>query len=390
MGLWLEILAMIGRMFMQPVLYITVLITLLVGYLRVNQERKYFHVRIAPATQELKQLFGYGLLIGLVLSISSILLGAMITYEWLVIFNCISIISLLIFVFRMQSSAIILGLANLIFYVFLFNKWEIPNWGFPLGKITIYEDSFMIFLTVMLSVFLFAESLLIFLTKRKSNMPTLKKSRRGKLVGAFSLKKLWFIPVVLFIPGEAITSLFNWWPVFQMGAHTFALAIVPFAFGYQLEMQGIDPVQAAKRLSKEVFYLAVIIAILTGLSFVWPVLTLVTNFIAIIGRIIISIRMSSRDRHLPKRYAPQADGLMLIGAKPSSPAERMNLVAGDKIVEVNGAQVTTRAEFYEALNLNRAFCKLKVVDEKQEPRIEQTALYENESYELGVLLVEPK
>ncbi|STY44411.1 Uncharacterised protein [Listeria grayi] len=46
----------------------------------------------------------------------------------------------------------------------------------------------MLSLTVLLSVFLFAEALLIFVTKRKGNMPTLRKSRRGKLIGAFQLK----------------------------------------------------------------------------------------------------------------------------------------------------------------------------------------------------------
>lgn len=391
MNLWIEILAMIGRLFMQPVLYITVLATLLVGYRRVRQERRYFHVGIAPAGQELKRLFGYGLLVGLVISIISIVVGGTVTYEWLVLFNCVSVISLLIFAFRLHSVAILLGVTNLLFYILLFNKWEIPALiGFPSKKGAVLEDPLMLSLTVLLSVFLFAEALLIFVTKRKGNMPTLRKSRRGKLIGAFQLKKLWFIPVVLFIPGSVIVGLFDWWPVLSIGSHTFALVIVPFAFGYQMEVQGEEPVQAVRRLAKHVLLLAIVVAILAGLSFVWPILTLAAALVAIIGRIVISIMQTRRDRHLPKRYAPQADGLMLLGAKAGSPAERMNLIAGDKIVEVNGKKVANREQFYAALNLNRAFCKLKVLDTKQEPRIEQTALYENESYELGVLLVEPK
>ncbi|STY44412.1 Cell division topological determinant MinJ [Listeria grayi] len=135
MNLWIEILAMIGRLFMQPVLYITVLATLLVGYRRVRQERRYFHVGIAPAGQELKRLFGYGLLVGLVISIISIVVGGTVTYEWLVLFNCVSVISLLIFAFRLHSAAILLGVTNLLFYILLFNKWEIPALiGFPSKK----------------------------------------------------------------------------------------------------------------------------------------------------------------------------------------------------------------------------------------------------------------
>lgn len=68
----------------------------------------------------------------------------------------------------------------------------------------------------------------------------------------------------------------------------------------------------------------------------------------------------------------------------------MHLIAGEKITEVNGIAVRNRTELYEALNKNRAFCKLKVVDLQGEPRFEQTALYENESFELGLLLVEPR
>ncbi|STY44410.1 Cell division topological determinant MinJ [Listeria grayi] len=147
---------------------------------------------------------------------------------------------------------------------------------------------------------------------------------------------MWFIPVVLFIPGSVIVGLFDWWPVLSIGSHTFALVIVPFAFGYQMEVQGEEPVQAVRRLAKHVLLLAIVVAILAGLSFVWPILTLAAALVAIIGRIVISIMQTRRDRHLPKRYTPQADGLMLLGAKAGSPAERMNLIAGDKIVEVNG------------------------------------------------------
>ncbi len=52
--------------------------------------------------------------------------------------------------------------------------------------------------------------------------------------------------------------------------------------------------------------------------------------------------------------------------------------------------VKTENRVYEALQRNRAFCKLEVVNEHGEVRFVQGALYEDEHHELGLLFVKER
>ena len=66
----------------------------------------------------------------------------------------------------------------------------------------------------------------------------------------------------------------------------------------------------------------------------------------------------------------------------------MGLQIGDVIRTVNGVQVQTTQQYYEALQLNRAYCKLEVIDDQGENRLVNRALYEGEHHELGVITFE--
>ena len=70
-----------------------------------------------------------------------------------------------------------------------------------------------------------------------------------------------------------------------------------------------------------------------------------------------------------------------------SPAEKMGLLKGEIITKINGAVVHKEVEFYQALQKNRAFCKLEVIGNNGEMRFVQRALFEGEHYELGLLFV---
>nr|WP_241433670.1 S1C family serine protease [Listeria floridensis] len=248
----------------------------------------------------------------------------------------------------------------------------------------------MIGMTFLLAVLLFVEAWLIRYTSAKAPSPSLRKSGRGKLVGAFQLRKLWFIPLVAFIPGAEIQKLFEFWPVFNIGSSSYTLVLLPLVIGFEQKTLSELPAELSRKLSTQVTTLAVFIAGIGLVSIVLPVMTLFAFVLAVISRFWISWRFYRTDKKAPLRYKPEPDGIVVLGARAETPSARMHLIAGEKITEVNGIAVRNRTELYEALNKNRAFCKLKVVDLQGEPRFEQTALYENESFELGLLLVEPR
>ncbi|MBC6118633.1 serine protease [Listeria innocua] len=391
MNVFSEILNGIGRLLLQPALYVGIILVIIAGFNRVKWERKSFSISIYSPWLELKNFFGVSLLFGLVLSIITTLIGFSVTIEWIAIFNAVACFLLIVGMFRLSSTAFTIGITSLIFYFcyyFDVNLSPFTNLAFTYDAIFI--DNFMISMTFLLAILLFVEAFLIQYTSAKNPSPSLRKSKRGKLVGSFQLRKLWFVPLVVFIPGDVFTKIFEWWPVFTIGSESYSLIILPLFIGFQQRVQAQLPEEASKKIAVQVTTLATIIAVAGLIGIVMPVLTLFAFMFAVIGRFWISYRHYRSEQLLPKKFGPQPDGLVVLGARESTPSTRLNLKAGEKITEVNGQKVHNREELYEALNLNRAFCKLKVIDNAGEPRFEQTALYENESFELGLLLVEPR
>ncbi|EFR92866.1 S1C family serine protease [Listeria innocua] len=391
MDIFSEILNGIGRLLLQPALYVGIILVIIAGFNRLKWERKSFSISIYSPWLELKNFFGVSLLFGLVLSIITTLIGFSVTIEWIAIFNAVACFLLIVGMFRLSSTAFTIGITSLIFYFcyyFDVNLSPFTNLAFTYDAIFI--DNFMISMTFLLAILLFVEAFLIQYTSAKNPSPSLRKSKRGKLVGSFQLRKLWFVPLVVFIPGDVFTKIFEWWPVFTIGSESYSLIILPLFIGFQQRVQAQLPEEASKKIAVQVTTLATIIAVAGLIGIVMPVLTLFAFMFAVIGRFWISYRHYRSEQLLPKKFGPQPDGLVVLGARESTPSTRLNLKAGEKITEVNGQKVHNREELYEALNLNRAFCKLKVIDNAGEPRFEQTALYENESFELGLLLVEPR
>ncbi|CAC97872.1 serine protease [Listeria innocua] len=391
MDVFSEILNGIGRLLLQPALYVGIILVIIAGFNRVKWERKSFSISIYSPWLELKNFFGVSLLFGLVLSIITTLIGFSVMIEWIAIFNAVACFLLIVGMFRLSSTAFTIGITSLIFYFcYYFDVNLSPFTNLEFTYDAIFIDNFMISMTFLLAILLFVEAFLIQYTSAKNPSPSLRKSKRGKLVGSFQLRKLWFVPLVVFIPGDVFTKIFEWWPVFTIGSESYSLIILPLFIGFQQQVQAQLPEEASKKIAVQVTTLATIIAVAGLIGIVMPVLTLFAFMFAVIGRFWISYRHYRSEQLLPKKFGPQPDGLVVLGARESTPSTRLNLKAGEKITEVNGQKVHNREELYEALNLNRAFCKLKVIDNAGEPRFEQTALYENESFELGLLLVEPR
>ncbi|EEQ0537753.1 serine protease [Listeria innocua] len=391
MDVFSEILNGIGRLLLQPALYVGIILVIIAGFNRVKWERKSFSISIYSPWLELKNFFGVSLLFGLVLSIITTLIGFSVMIEWIAIFNAVACFLLIVGMFRLSSTAFTIGITSLIFYFcYYFDVNLSPFTNLEFTYDAIFIDNFMISMTFLLAILLFVEAFLIQYTSAKNPSPSLRKSKRGKLVGSFQLRKLWFVPLVVFIPGDVFTKIFEWWPVFTIGSESYSLIILPLFIGFQQQVQAQLPEEASKKIAVQVTTLATIIAVAGLIGIVMPVLTLFAFMFALIGRFWISYRHYRSEQLLPKKFGPQPDGLVVLGARESTPSTRLNLKAGEKITEVNGQKVHNREELYEALNLNRAFCKLKVIDNAGEPRFEQTALYENESFELGLLLVEPR
>ncbi len=384
--IWLvEFLKGTGKLFLHPVLYYLVFLSGILGVMRVKRERRNFHVRAQDAYFELRQLFPLGLIIGLVLSVIVAVAGVAVPFAAIVLVAGFTVLWSLTTNIRWMSPAYTVGAA--FFAVILFTQY---NWPIPLFSTAFDSISEMIYpsIVVILGLLLVAEGMLILKNGTKATSPKLAKSKRGQVIGVHEVKRLWMVPLFLLIPGEALHLPFDWWPVFHLGANEYSLILVPFAIGFHQQIKGALPEEAIAHHGRQVVILGILVTLSATAGYWYPLASIVVATLAVIGRETIVFIANLRDDNRPFFFSKKNNGLMIIGIIPDSPASKMELKVGEIITKVNGISIRDEQTFYEALQKNRAHCKLDVLDTNGEIRFVQRALFEGDHHELGLLFVQ--
>ena len=383
---WLiEIGLGIWRVTWQPLLYAAIFFTIWTGYRRIKRERKQFGRRVFEMTAEWKGTWLWAVLFGLLISIGIILVGGMITYEFMLVVSAVVVFFLLIHQVRLLSPVYTLGISGLII-------WGLAQFDVLLVNQRISEAVYgvdLVLISYLLITLFLAEIILIGTTKRTRTFPGLEKSDRGKHVGFHSAKRLMLIPFFVPIQGTAlqVDQWLPWWPVFEFGSTTFSLMLVPFLLGFQQRFHSTLSDHGTKRLAKKLsFLLIVLIALGAGLYW-YPEFVYVFLAVAVIGRLLIQWGTHLSESGKRSIFSPQPDGIKILGIVPHSPADEMGLVIGEKVVRVHDHPVSNEHEFYEIMSVNRTYCKLSVKNLDGEIRFVQRPVYENESHELGLLFV---
>ncbi len=386
MQLWLfELLKGTGRLFLHPVFYYLIFLSGILGVSRVKRERKNFHTRTFDAYYELRQLFPLGLILGLVLSIVTVTAGLSVPFAAILLIVVFTLLWSLTTNIRLMSPVYTVGAAFFGVILIAEYDWKVPFFN---GAFQGLDEKVYPSVVILLALLLISEGILISRNASKGSSPKLVKSKRGQSVGAHEVKRLWLLPVFLLIPGDVLKLPFEWWPVFQIGAESYSLLLVPFAVGFNQQIQGMLPKQSIQLHARKVLTLGIITLILSVIGYWYPLISIIVAALAIIGRELISLMQRLKDDNLPFYFSKKNNGLMIIGIIPESPADKMGLQVGELISKVNGVKIRDEQIFYEALQKNRAHCKLEVLDINGEIRFVQRALYEGDHYELGILFVQ--
>ncbi len=382
---WLvEFLKGTGRLFLHPVLYYLVFLAGILGVMRVKRERKNFHVRAEDAYFELRQLFPLGIVIGLVLSIVIVGAGIAVPFAAILLIAGFTLLWSLTTNLRLMSPAYTMGAAFFAIIIMAEYNWSPPFFSKAFDSI---GDKLYPSVVVIIGLLIIAEGILILKNGNKGSSPKLAKSKRGLSVGVHEVKRLWMVPLFLLIPGDVLQLPFDWWPIFHLGAKEFSLVLVPIAIGFHQQVKGTLPQDATQLQGRRVIVLGVFISLLSITGFWYPLSSIIVVALAVIGRESLAFIAIMKDDSLPFYFSKKNHGLMIIGIIPESPASKMGLQVGEIITKANGVLVKDEKTFYEALQKNRAHCKLEVLDTKGEIRFVQRALYEGDHYELGVLFV---
>lgn len=381
MEIWLwEIAKAIGRLFLNPLVYWFFMVTALASAARIKQERRSFGHKIFPMMDE---MYGHrlrGFLYGVLLSVIAIFLTVMLHPLMLLGIIFYSVLFSISKRFSWLSSAYTFGFTSITLLFYPYFQAYLPA-PLQLELTTLQWVSF----TTLMGLLLLIEASMLRTLKVDQTFPEIFRGARGKMLGQHRIKRISLIPLVLIWPVGQLDFGTDWWPIVNFGETSYGFILFPLIIGFEQVVKGALPTHMSKRFSQFLFILGLVVVAVALSGFYFGVFTLVSVIIALAGREWLSYRLRTQDQRQPALFNPSEQGIKVLAVTPGSPAIDMDLRVGETIVKVNGIDIVKRDDFYQALQTNRAFCKLEVLDERGELRFVQRALYQNEHHELGII-----
>ncbi|MGC4376835.1 PDZ domain-containing protein [Fictibacillus sp. Mic-4] len=375
----------VAGLFLHPLLYVFIGLAFYIGYKRVKRERKEFKVKVHPLIDNLIQSVLPGLLVGIVFSTIVLVAGISIPMGMVVLIGMMYILLGLSLKTRLMNPAYAIGLSALVASLlpaFHTGSKAIDRWIMEVQHTPIETLAFL------LAMLLIQEAILILWKGAKRTSPRLFKGKRGQFIGAHEATRLWLVPQFLLLPVGSFPHD-GWWPLFSMDAAGYTIILIPFAVGFRQLVTSTMPAEAIKMTGEQVLALGVLVSLITlgGFYFNLPMLSLIAVIGGMLCREFITIAASKYDNKRASFFVKRNAGLLVLGVVPGAPAASMGIEIGEVIMKVNGMPVANEEDFYKALQINAAFCKLEVLDKNGEIRFAQRSLYENEHHKLGLLFV---
>lgn len=380
---WLfELAKGIGKLFFNPLSYWSIILIFLVGYKRIRRERTQFGIKIHDVFSEWTSTWKLSLLLGVVISLLTLGTGMVFSYEVIILLSIVIIILSLTFNYSLLSPSYTIGFTFLLVVLspLLLENQTIINSNLFIG---VNFTS----LAILLGVFLVIEAILLRMTQRNESFPELVLSERGMWIGQHRLKKLSIIPFFVIVPSGLITPFAPYWPFFDIGGESFSLLLLPFLIGFNHIVRGNLPKIVAQNLAKSIGLLSFLVLVFAITSIFPPLswLSIVAVIVAILGREFINYKHKVKDKESSVYFRPIDDGLKVLGVIHDSPADRLGILIGEKIVKVNGNKIYNANEFYNCLSDGGVNFRLEVIDDANEMRYVQSALYEGDHHELGII-----
>lgn len=366
-----------GRLFLNPMLYWAIVLVIITGYKRIQRERFYFGFKIFDIFSEWKNTWFFSIVTGLLISLITIGIGFVFSYEIILLLSIVVIILSLTFKFTMLSVSYTIGITYLLALIS----------PLVLEQPTLIQTNFTS-LAILLGLFLMIEALLLVRVKRNDTFPELTLSNRGVWIGEHHLKKLHMIPFFVLIPSGLIEPISNVWPYFSIGEETYSLLLIPFILGFDYTVRGNLAQEASVTIGKYVSLLGLIVLLVAIGSMFLSWLSIIAVMIGIIGKEFINYKHRTMDKDKQPFFNQMDKGLKVLAMIPGSPADRLGILVGETIYRVNGQNISTIEEFYTALQSSGAYFKLEVVDDQQEIRFVQSAFYEGDHHELGLVFTD--
>lgn len=382
---WLfEIIQGIGRMFYNPLLYWAILLLIITGFRRIKRERHDFGTKLYGVFSEIRYTWLTTLVFGLLISMTSIIFGIVLTPEIILVLSIVVLLVSITGSFQFLSAGHTLGITFILLLVLPLLPLDGISSVVNFDNVTTVH---LISVAILMGLLLLAEVVLI-TEKRLRSYPSLVLGNRGIWIGQHELKGMAFIPFFTFVPSEQITFIAPILPYFQFGSHTYSLVLVPFIIGFQYKIRSEIPVLMKQKIGRKKLLVAAIVLITALSSLYFPPLALLAVIIAIFETELFTYRHRRHEKGESPLFMQLKKGIKVLATIPGSRGDQLGILPGETILKVNGKIVSNSSEYYEALQQSGAFVKLSVLDANGEVRFLQSAMYEKDHHELGILFPE--
>lgn len=394
MTLFQNILLALILFLLQPTFIIGVILAMLAKIRRFKYSRNKLRVTIHKENFEIKRFFTWGIAPGIIISLLSVFIGMPVTIDWIIIYQVITILFLGLGyrfihpVFTFSASGLtVLALNMFVTDTSLFGR-ILDQWNSPIVSQTTSTYASIQIIYMFTLFILFSTIAVLYKGNLNQFIPRFLKTKRGKLVARYRMTPLWLMPLVVVVPGDTFTALFDWWPVFSVGNQTFSFLIVPVLLGFRYTVQAQLPIKAKQAMLRDFSILSLVSVLVFGLTFWLEFLSAVGLFFLFAGGVYVLYRHRIRERKWAFKFGPDQDGLRVVAVRPNSPAERMSLEVGDVLVESNQMVLTSAEDLTESLFNNRSYSKLKVKRLDGELIMTETPIYEEDAHDLGLVTLE--
>lgn len=371
------ILKLIGSYLLTPVLWLGILYVIISYNQRINKERKQFRVAINKDFYEGRNFIKYGLLFFVIGSLISMILGLTLPTNSVYIYQILVVLAFLINGFSTTSMLLVMTAAGILelvvprfitFFGDVFPEISGPSW------------LLLIFISILADYYLTRNM------KKHPLSPKIKSGKRGRNIATYLGRETVVFPLLALIPSGTLSSTLNFWPVFNIGNQKFSLILFPIFIS--------TSVKVIKRAKERVIQDKLKnIELLLGLTFVLIVLTkfmsklfLISLIILTVVSIFFEIKLRKKEKDADSWYVETDEGIRIISVQPETPAAKMKLQPGDVILTCNNRVVNSEEEFYQALQLNSAYCHVKVKTYEGDLRIAESAIFMDSPHEIGLIL----
>lgn len=371
------ILKLIGSYLLTPVLWLGILYVIISYNQRINKERKQFRVAINKDFYEGRNFIKYGLLFFVIGSLISMILGLTLPTNSVYIYQILVVLAFLINGFSTTSMLLVMTAAGILelvvprfitFFGDVFPEISGPSW------------LLLIFISILADYYLTRNM------KKHPLSPRIKSGKRGRNIATYLGRETVVFPLLVLIPSGTLSSTLNFWPVFNISNQKFSLILFPIFIS--------TSVKVIKRAKERVIQDKLKnIELLLGLTFVLIVLTkfmsklfLISLIILTVVSIFFEIKLRKKEKDANSWYVETDEGIRIISVQPETPAAKMKLQPGDVILICNNRVVNSEEEFYQALQLNSAYCHVKVRTYEGDLRIAESAIFMDSPHEIGLIL----